>query len=67
MNKDEYIKAHIAKNPKLANDDEVVSLKASSLKRLLGEAHQKGVDHAQEIFKKFNDITKRFSDIAGKR
>lgn len=66
MTKDEYIKAHEAKNPKLKNDDEVVSLTAASLKRLLGEAYDKGSDHAQQIFKQYSGIMEKFRNIAGR-
>jgi hypothetical protein len=56
MTKDQYWKSHVKKNPRLENEDDNVTLKVSTLRKLMEEAFDKGSDYQRELSKSIRDM-----------
>jgi hypothetical protein len=56
MTRQEYWNAHVVKNPKLAIEDSMVSVKVSTLKKLIEEAYDKGFEHRGKINDKLASV-----------
>lgn len=54
MTKNEYWKAHVAKNPKFSDEENKIQMSVKMLRQLMEEAYEKGYEHS----KKTNDVMK---------
>jgi hypothetical protein len=55
----EYWEAHVRKNPRFADEEAKIEIKVGMLKRLLEEAHGKGVEQAIKTRRSVDELLRK--------